>query len=72
VRIAEWKGKHEAMKRGSSRGRTISRTAPKLNLQRIDVKPNSTICFVTVIPLKLMYKPMSNQFKFSQKYFCGF
>jgi hypothetical protein len=50
MRIAEWKGKHETTKRGASRGRTISRTAPKVNLQQMDLKPISTICFVTVIP----------------------
>jgi hypothetical protein len=50
MRIAEWKGKYETMKRGSSRGRTGSRTAPKVNLQQMDLKPISKICFITVIP----------------------
>jgi hypothetical protein len=47
--MAEWKGKHEAMKRGSSRKRTVSRTVPTVILQQMDLKPISKTCFITVI-----------------------
>jgi hypothetical protein len=49
VLIAEWKGKYEAMKRGSSRRRTVSRTVPTEILQQMDLKPISKTWFITVI-----------------------
>jgi hypothetical protein len=49
VRISEWKGKLEAIKRGSSRRRTVSRTVLTVNFQQLDLKPISTTSFVTVI-----------------------
>jgi hypothetical protein len=49
VRIAEWKGKLEAIKRGASRRRRVSRTVPTVSFYQLDLKPISTTSFVTVI-----------------------